>query len=129
MDNIKQGRFRKPQINFTIISNSIIKDSTISLKAKGLYAVIRYYISIPNFELYKSFLERMSKDGRDGFNSAWKELKDKGYLKVYKIRVGHGRFVYEYDLLDEPEVHLNNNNNNISTLADVNIDMEDDNIC
>ena len=32
----KSGRFRKKKVNFSMVSNSIIRDKDISLKAKGL---------------------------------------------------------------------------------------------
>ena len=98
------GLFRAKKNNFTIVSNSILQDNKISLKAKGLYAIINYYLSIPNFELYKSFLMTNCKEGRDNFDKVWKELKDTGYLKIYKIQIHSGKFIYQYELLDEPDL-------------------------
>ena len=99
----KSGRFRKKKVNFSMVSNTIIRDKDISLKAKGLYALIQSYITLDNFTLYKSFLMKQCCEGERAFDGAWKELKQTGYLKMYKIREGAKTFIYEYELLDEPE--------------------------
>ena len=101
----ENGRFRKKRVNFSMVSNTIIRDKTISLKAKGLYALIQSYITMENFTLYKSFLMSKCSEGERAFNSAWQELKDTGYLKMYKFRGKHSKsFTYEYELLDLPEL-------------------------
>lgn len=102
---MENGRFRKKRVNFSMVSNTIIRDKTISLKAKGLYALIQSYITMENFTLYKSFLMSKCSEGERAFNSAWQELKDTGYLKMYKFRGQHSKsFTYEYELLDVPEL-------------------------
>ena len=100
--NEKNGRFRKKRSNFSIVSNEIIRDSTISLKAKGLYALIQSYITLDGFILYKRFLQSKCREGREAFESAWKELKDTGYLVQYRMQEeGTKRFYWEYELLDQ----------------------------
>ena len=98
------GKFRKKKSNFSIVSNTAIHDPKISLKAKGLYSLIQSYITLENFTLYKGFLKSKCTDGERAFDSGWKELKEKGYLKQYKMRVGGKTFYYEYELLDEPDI-------------------------
>ena len=98
---MESGTFRKKRKGFAQVSNTALMDKTLSIKAKGLYAMIEAYISIPDFILYKDFLIKQSNDGERSFNSGWTELKEKGYLIVYKIQTPKG-FVYEYELLDEP---------------------------
>ena len=102
MEN-KGGRFRKKKINFSIISNSVIRNENLSLKAKGLYCLIQSYITMEDFTLYKWFLQSKCKEGERAFDSAWNELKETGYLKQYKMREGAKTFYYEYELLDEPD--------------------------
>lgn len=106
-----QGKFRKKRKNYSQVSNVALTDKNLSLKAKGLYALIESFISIPDFILYKQTLINACKEGRDAFNAAWKELKDEGYLVQYKIQNPNtkdkegnraGGFTYEYELLDEP---------------------------
>ena len=101
------GSFRKKKANFSIVYNTAIQDANISLKAKGLYTLIQSYITIEGFTLYKNFLRSKCTDGEKAFESGWKELKDSGYLKQYKMREGSNRFYYEYELLDEPEIEAN----------------------
>ena len=94
MSKIQDGFFR----------NKIAKDKELSLKAKGLYLLIQSYITIPNFKLYKSYLMSMCVEGQCSFDSAWNELKNKGYLKIFKIAKADTKgFYYEYDLLDTAE--------------------------
>lgn len=98
----ESGKFRQKRKNYSQVSNIALTDKNLSLKAKGLYALIESFISIPDFVLYKQTLMNNCQEGRDAFNAAWKELKDSGYLVQYRITTGHGHFTYEYELLDEP---------------------------
>lgn len=110
MEDYSGGHFRRKTNNFSIVSNSVIRDDQISLKAKGLYVLIQSYITMENFTLYKSFLKSKCSEGVRAFDSAWKELKEAGYLKQYKMRQGGKTFYYEYELLDEPETIIKPNN-------------------
>lgn len=98
--------FKKKKCNFTMIPNEVLRDNNLSRKAKGLYAEIYSYITIPNFKLSKSYLMKQGLEGETAFNSMWNELKEKGYLKQYRIRSANSDngFVYEYDLLDKPDL-------------------------
>lgn len=96
------GKFRPKRKNFSMVSNSLIRDNSVSLKAKGLYSLIQSYITIEGFVLYKNFLMKQCAEGRTAFDSAWKELKDAGYLIQYRMKNERNQFYYEYDLLDEP---------------------------
>lgn len=98
------GRFRRKKVNFSAVSNEILRDESISLKAKGLYAMIQSYITLENFTLYKGFLRKHCCEGRKAFESAWKELKDTGYLLQYRMQDEKNLFYYEYELADIPEI-------------------------
>lgn len=103
MSKIQDGFFRN-KVPFVPISQVVAKDKEISLKAKGLYLLIQSYITIPNFKLYKSYLMSVCVEGQCSFDSAWNELKEKGYLKIYKIAKSDSKgFYYEYELLDIAE--------------------------
>ena len=93
------GCFRRNK-GFTVVQNEVLKDKSLSLKAKGLYSVIQCHVSIPDSVWRKSYFEKMVTDGRKSFNTAWKELKDKGYLKIHIIYV-EGKLEREYELLME----------------------------
>lgn len=98
--------FRKrPTINFTQVTNNVLQNPNLSFKAKGLYSYIQSYLLIPDFSLNKQFLMRHCIEGEKAFNSAWKELKDAGFLKQYRIpnTKERGKFLYEYELLIEAD--------------------------
>lgn len=90
---------RKRQYGYAQVSTEVARSKDLSLKAKGLYALIQAYLDIPNFTLYKSFLVRQSCDGKSSFETAWNELKRCGYLIQTKSLV-HGRYCYDYLLLE-----------------------------
>ena len=100
MGKVKSGTFRK-KTNFAAVSNSALKDPKLSLKAKGLYSVIQSYITMPDIELKKSKLRALCQEGEKAFETVWKELKEAGYLKIYRSPTGEDdQFKYEYELLD-----------------------------
>lgn len=104
MQNNSVGRFRKKRVNFAMVSNEAIRNENLSLKAKGLYALIQSYITIEDFTLYKSFLLSQCKEGKKSFETAWKELKDNGYLVQYRMQDAKTKhFFWEYELLDVVE--------------------------
>ena len=113
--NNKNGVFRPKRV-----SNTALRDPNLSLKAKGLYSLIQSYITLPDFTLYKNHLMSLCLEGTKAFNSAWREIKEKGYLKQYRIPGGENdTFIYEYELLDEPDlstpglINLNKNREEI----------------
>ena len=97
-----EGFFRSKK-GFTVVQNEITRDVNISLKAKGLYLVIQAYISMPDKKWTKEDFMRLAKEGKKAFDSAWKELKDFGYLKVH-FMPDNGVWRAEYELLDEPDL-------------------------
>ena len=104
MNKDESGKFRRKKKNFSSVPNSVARDKNLSCKAKGLYLMIESYINIPNYELHKWYLISQCKEGQKAFNSMWKELKDAGYLKVYRVPSGeNGKFVYEYELLEKAD--------------------------
>lgn len=101
MNENQNGSFRR-KVNFAAVSNNALKDSRLSLKAKGLYALIQSYITLPGKPINKGLLRSKCKEKEKAFDSSWKELKDAGYLKQYRKPSGkNDAFEYEYELLDE----------------------------
>lgn len=109
MNTSANGKFRPKKNSFTQVSNAAIRDENLSLRAKGLYSIIQSYITIENFTLYKGTLVNSCMEKGKGFENTWNELKEKGYLKQYRIRarevddkgnVIFNGFKYEYELLD-----------------------------
>lgn len=63
--------------NFTVISNTHLKDRNLSLKAKGL---LTQMLSLPyDWEYSISGLAAINKEGKSAIASALRELLDAGY--------------------------------------------------
>lgn len=97
------GRFRQKKLSFTATSNKVLFDDNLDMDTRTLHNMITYYISIPDFTLYKAHLQKQSGVGQRAFNRMWKQLKENGYLVQYKFKDEKGTFYYEYELFDEPQ--------------------------
>ena len=94
--------------NYSIISNKIIRNKELSLKAKGLMTLI---LSLPdNWELSVNGLVKIVKESKNTVYSILKELNKKGYVKRQVQRDSSGKvlkwdlFVYEHPLNKNPDV-------------------------
>ena len=87
---------------YTTIYNEVLRDSTLSLDAKGLFAVIKSFIGLPDFALSKRRLGYACSDSAYLLNAAWKELKQKGYLQHYFSQAENGAFCHVYNLMQYP---------------------------
>lgn len=99
-----EGRIRSRRSRFSQISNGAID----SLDPVSLWLYVKMYskANIPEFKLYKKYIEQVAKEngvGRDRFNRAWALLIKEGYIKQYRFQNEKGHFYYEYEVLDEPE--------------------------
>jgi hypothetical protein len=93
------GRKRKKN-GFTQISNSMLEDSRLSWRAKGL---LSYMLSRPdNWKINKTDLQKRATDGRDALQSGLAELKEIGYLHIYRKHSENGQFEYIWEYDDEP---------------------------
>lgn len=81
---------QKQKTNFTQISNELLNNEKLSLKAKGLYS---HLFSKPNgWDFRTERIAKQSKDGVDGVRSGIHELEKEGFLK--RTRQASGRVVY-----------------------------------
>ena len=87
---------------YTTIYNEVLRDRTLSLEAKGLFAVIKSFIGLPGFALSKRRLGYACSDSAYLLNAAWKELKQKGYLQHYFSQSENGAFCHVYNLMQHP---------------------------
>ena len=87
---------------YTTIYNEVLRDRTLSLEAKGLFAVIKSFIGLPGFALSKRRLGYACSDSSYLLNAAWKELKQKGYLQHYFSQAENGAFCHVYNLMQHP---------------------------
>src|ERR1044072_4240470 len=68
----------KSEKGFTVINNAVF-NSDLSLRAIGL---LTFIIHLPDdWILYKKWLYKNMKEGRDAINGAWAELEQKGFIK------------------------------------------------
>ena len=87
---------------YTTIYNEVLRDRTLSLDAKGLFAVIKSFVGLPDFALSKRRLGYACSDSSYLLNAAWKELKQKGYLQHYFSQSENGAFCHVYNLMQHP---------------------------
>ncbi|MCR4823009.1 MAG: helix-turn-helix domain-containing protein [Treponema sp.] len=74
---------------YTVISNFFLEDPSISGTAKGVLAYILSCDRKKNdWILYKQELIKHFADGKDSINTALKNLEEKGYLEILKVRKG-----------------------------------------
>lgn len=91
--------------NFTMISNVIVRDNQLSLKAKGMALILSHFP--PNWHFYQEKLQDYALDRRTAVSNALKELENRGYLKRTQYRK-NGKFANkiwefndEYVLVDD----------------------------
>lgn len=85
------------------MSNTHLKDKRLSLKAIGLLSVV---LSLSEDWHYTvNGLVGIVKDGKDSVESAIKELKKNGYLRVEKIypNANSNRIQYQYTFFENPQ--------------------------
>lgn len=89
--------------DYTVMSNYHLRDTNLSLKAKGLLSMM---LSLPeDWDYSISGLVSICKEKETAVTSALDELKTYGYLKVTKLmpnETENGRFGYCYDVFEKP---------------------------
>lgn len=95
--------FRIPkQNNYTVMSNYHLKDSALSLKAKGLLSQM---LSLPdNWDYTLKGLAKINKESIDAIRTAIWELEKCGYISRKKVQDTNGKFSgVEYIIHEEPQ--------------------------
>jgi len=75
--------------NFTQIPNAYIRDSRLSLRARGLFTLL--LSNVEGWQVTVSQLQKDNPEGRDAIRSAILELEELGYLRREQKRI-KGRF-------------------------------------
>jgi hypothetical protein len=84
----------KTEVPFCQVPRSMLRDKTMSAKAKGLLCML---LSLPSdWVLYKSTLGQYFSDGRSSLDTAWDELEKKGYIVSAQIIGRDGKFGYNH---------------------------------
>ena len=100
--------------NFTVIDNTVFKDSSLSLKAKGMLCQM---LSLPdNWAFTIKGLVKQCKDGKDSVMSALNELEDAGYFRRVQAKsdgkfAGFDYIVSETKIADSPYTEIPNTEN------------------
>ncbi len=86
---------------FTQVPNELLLNPNLSLKAKGLLALM---LSRPNGWVFRrNWITKQSKDGRDATSAALRELEAHGYLTYVQHHAPDGRFMgRKYSVYDAP---------------------------
>lgn len=86
---------------FTTIPNSVLNDSKLSWKAKGI--LCKLLSNKSDWAVYKSQLQQFSSDGRDSTTAGFNELVERGYIVAIRRHNDKGQFAgYDYVVYDEP---------------------------
>lgn len=90
------------QSNFSIVSNSIIRDTRLSLKARGLLILM---LSLPDcWQFSVKGLATLSGEGNDSIRGGIKELEEVGYLSRKRKHLPNGRLgEMEYTLYEQAQ--------------------------
>ena len=101
----------KKEKGFVQISNSILSDPNISLKAKTVLAIM---LSLPdNWDFSIEGISGKCKESKDCIAKAINELIDAGYVIRTKTRGADGRITkWDYEVFEEPYI-VNEQNTNI----------------
>lgn len=89
------------KINYTKVSNELLKDKELSLPAKGLLITM---LSLPDDWSYSTLgLTSIVKESKNTIHRLLKELESKNYLIRKSVRDDKGRFVkYDYVIYELP---------------------------
>ena len=87
--------------NYTVMANYHLRDKELSFKAKGL---LSYMLSLPeDWDYSLNGLASVSKEGIKAIKNIVAELKERGYLKIMKLRGENGQYQYDYLIREIPE--------------------------
>jgi len=93
-------RTPRPQSNFTILSNEILRDNRLSFRARGILISV---LSRPdNWRTSADSLANESIEGRGAILTALKELENFGYLERTKYQNELGHWVSDSLIYDKP---------------------------
>lgn len=89
------------QKRFTTVDNTVLNDTSLSWKAKGLFVYL--WSQADEWDFYEAEVTKHSIDGLSSLRSGLKELEQQGYLKRQRVRDEQGKFKEnEWVLSDSP---------------------------
>ena len=120
MGNVRIRRVKNR--NYTVICNEVFKEKGLSLKAKGLYALV---MSLPDdWDFSLKGICELSKENYTAVNNAIKELIDAGYCQRGRVYDNGKISGFEYYFFEEKEqsprldfLNMENLNDNKYTIS------------
>ena len=93
-------RSPRPESNWTVIQNSVIRHQALTFKARGLLC---YLLSLPdNWQISAERIAQSGPDGRDSIRAALNELIGAGYVHRMRSQNGRGQWVTRHVVFDIP---------------------------
>ena len=94
-------KLRKANRPYTSIANKALRDPRLSLRAKGLLALL---LSLPDDWTFRlDWVVNQSREGRDATRAALRELRNAGYITTVPARGAGGHFAgHDWLISDEP---------------------------
>lgn len=93
-------RSARKERDFSIVSNSVLQDSRLSMRALGL--LVRLLSRPDNWETNSETLAREFNCGREQMRSVLGELRDAGYILLVKNQDSKGHWSSKWYIYDEP---------------------------
>ncbi|MDY4338151.1 transcriptional regulator [Streptococcus sp. 21WXBC0057M1] len=90
---------RNTHENYTQLNNHSAQNSNLSLQAKGLLLVL-----MSNKDTWRPYIDELSKrsrNGRDAHRAAFDELKEAGYIRIYRKSFGRGKGIQNFPLVQD----------------------------
>lgn len=94
-------RSPRPEAHFTIMANEILRHPQLSLRARGLLALLLSYPD--NWRTSSEALARVCPDGRDSIRKALSDLEAAGFIIRRKYQDEAGRWQSETIVFDTPQ--------------------------
>lgn len=86
--------------NFTTVSNTVLRDASLSRAAKGLCVELHSHST--EYQVTKAKLLGAATDGRKLLDRCVNELKDAGYLSIEQTRDDAGHLHWVWRITDDP---------------------------
>lgn len=90
---------RNTNENYTQMNNHSVQNSELSLQAKGLLLVL-----MSNKDTWRPYIDELSKrsrNGRDAHRAAFDELKEAGYIRIYRKSFDRGKGIQNFPLVQD----------------------------
>jgi len=91
----------KPERDFAIISNTLLRDTSLSFRARGILCCILSHAE--GYRISSDRLVDMGLEGRDAIRSSLAELESVGYLKRTKTQDAKGQWSTNAIISDTPD--------------------------